>query len=174
MRSVAFDTARIRRLTVVPCRHRRRTGRRQHGRGALQASAEPRQWLKEREGVDEVGISCFVLSRLVLIQSACRKLLRRFEDLDAGSSALSLDLAQGFETLAFNSSAIASALLKVRRPVVRSRPLALTLPATARLGRSELLHRGPLVQAAARARDSAYDSQGDCCRRARQAVGPPA
>ncbi|BGP28114.1 hypothetical protein JCM10295v2_007101 [Rhodotorula toruloides] len=42
-----------------------------------------------------------------------KKLLRRFEDLGASSTALSLDLAQGFETLAFNSGAIASALLKL-------------------------------------------------------------
>ncbi|BGP35932.1 hypothetical protein JCM10296v2_007784 [Rhodotorula toruloides] len=46
-----------------------------------------------------------------------KKLLRRFEDLGASSTALSLDLAQGFETLAFNSSAIASALLKLASDV---------------------------------------------------------
>ncbi|EGU11742.2 Dynactin [Rhodotorula toruloides ATCC 204091] len=63
-----------------------------------------------------------------------KKLLRRFEDLGASSTALSLDLAQGFETLAFNSSAIASALLKLASDVqsycaeVRSskQPLELT------------------------------------------------
>lgn len=43
-----------------------------------------------------------------------RKLLRCFDDLGSTSSALSVDHAQGFETLAFNSSTIAGAVLKVR------------------------------------------------------------
>ncbi|CEQ40814.1 SPOSA6832_02476 [Sporobolomyces salmonicolor] len=43
-----------------------------------------------------------------------KKLLRRFDDLAASSSALNLDHAQGFETLAYNSTAIASAVSKVR------------------------------------------------------------
>lgn len=42
-----------------------------------------------------------------------RKLFRRFEDLVSTSSALSLDHAEGFETLAYNSTAIAQAVSKV-------------------------------------------------------------
>lgn len=43
----------------------------------------------------------------------CRKLLRRFDDLVSNSSALNLDHAEGFETLAYNSTAIAQAVSKV-------------------------------------------------------------
>jgi len=43
-----------------------------------------------------------------------KKLLRRLEDLVGASSALSMEHVQGFETLAFNSSAIATATAKVR------------------------------------------------------------
>ncbi|GAA5890444.1 hypothetical protein JCM6882_002923 [Rhodosporidiobolus microsporus] len=42
-----------------------------------------------------------------------KKLLRRFDDLGSSSSALSDEHAQGFETLAYNSSAIASAVVKL-------------------------------------------------------------
>ncbi|GAA5828534.1 hypothetical protein JCM11251_000839 [Rhodosporidiobolus azoricus] len=42
-----------------------------------------------------------------------KKLLRRFDDLNSASSALSDEHAQGFETLAYNSSAIASAVVKL-------------------------------------------------------------
>ncbi|KPV72878.1 uncharacterized protein RHOBADRAFT_38979 [Rhodotorula graminis WP1] len=42
-----------------------------------------------------------------------KKLLRRFDDLGSTSSALSVEHAQGFETLAFNSSTIAGAVLKL-------------------------------------------------------------
>ncbi|GAA5939048.1 hypothetical protein JCM3775_002659 [Rhodotorula graminis] len=42
-----------------------------------------------------------------------KKLLRRFDDLGSTSSALSVEYAQGFETLAFNSSTIAGAVLKL-------------------------------------------------------------
>lgn len=100
-------------------RRGRRVGRRQHGRRALQAAAKPRQWVEERQSADEVSNPCARVCERVLIEPACRKLLRRFEDLGANSTALSLDLAQGFETLAFNSSAIASALLKVRGAQVK-------------------------------------------------------
>ena len=40
---------------------------------------------------------------------------RRLDELQTAGSAASLEHAQGLETLAFNSSAIASALSKVRR-----------------------------------------------------------
>ncbi|GAA5897736.1 hypothetical protein JCM8208_000245 [Rhodotorula glutinis] len=46
-----------------------------------------------------------------------KKLLRRFDDLGSTSSALSVDHAQGFETLAFNSSTIAGAVLKLASDV---------------------------------------------------------
>ncbi|GAA6010163.1 hypothetical protein JCM10207_005646 [Rhodosporidiobolus poonsookiae] len=42
-----------------------------------------------------------------------KKLLRRFDDLGGSSSALNLEHAQGFETLAYNSSAISSAMVKL-------------------------------------------------------------
>ncbi|BGP20858.1 hypothetical protein JCM10213v2_009023 [Rhodosporidiobolus nylandii] len=42
-----------------------------------------------------------------------KKLLRRFDDLTASSSALSLEHAEGFETLAYNSSAISGAVVKL-------------------------------------------------------------
>ncbi|GJN94727.1 hypothetical protein Rhopal_007818-T1 [Rhodotorula paludigena] len=63
-----------------------------------------------------------------------KKLLRRFDDLNATSSALSVDHAQGFETLAYNSSAIAGAMLKLASDVqhyvveVRSTKQPLELP----------------------------------------------
>jgi dynactin 1 len=56
-----------------------------------------------------------------------RKLLRRFDDLGASSSALSEEHAQGFETLAYNSSAIAGAVVKVRLSDSLSPSLILTL-----------------------------------------------
>ncbi|GAA5820892.1 hypothetical protein JCM10212_006257 [Sporobolomyces blumeae] len=46
-----------------------------------------------------------------------KKLVRRFADLLSTSSALSLDHAQGFETLAFNSTAIAGAVAKLSSDV---------------------------------------------------------
>ncbi|GAA5970337.1 hypothetical protein JCM11641_001670 [Rhodosporidiobolus odoratus] len=42
-----------------------------------------------------------------------KKLLRRFDDLTSNSSALSLEHAEGLETLAYNSSAIAGAVVKL-------------------------------------------------------------
>ncbi|GAA5932529.1 hypothetical protein JCM1841_000239 [Sporobolomyces salmonicolor] len=67
-----------------------------------------------------------------------KKLLRRFDDLAASSSALNLDHAQGFETLAYNSTAIASAVSKLASDIshycaeVRSskQPLQLSTIAT--------------------------------------------
>ncbi|GAA5901065.1 hypothetical protein JCM5296_007301 [Sporobolomyces johnsonii] len=67
-----------------------------------------------------------------------KKLLRRFDDLAASSSALNLDHAQGFETLAYNSTAIASAVSKLASDIshycaeVRSskQPLQLSTLAT--------------------------------------------
>ncbi|GAA5998800.1 hypothetical protein JCM5350_006650 [Sporobolomyces pararoseus] len=47
-----------------------------------------------------------------------KKLLRRFEDLASKSSTLSLDHAEGFETLAYNSTAIAQAVSKLASDVL--------------------------------------------------------
>ncbi|GAA5968987.1 hypothetical protein JCM3765_002274 [Sporobolomyces pararoseus] len=47
-----------------------------------------------------------------------KKLLRRFEDLESKSSSLSLDHAEGFETLAYNSTAIAQAVSKLGSDVL--------------------------------------------------------
>ncbi|GAA5880816.1 hypothetical protein JCM16303_005127 [Sporobolomyces ruberrimus] len=47
-----------------------------------------------------------------------KKLLRRFDDLVSNSSALNLDHAEGFETLAYNSTAIAQAVSKLGSDVL--------------------------------------------------------
>ncbi|GAA5851867.1 hypothetical protein JCM8547_000082 [Rhodosporidiobolus lusitaniae] len=59
-----------------------------------------------------------------------KKLLRRFDELTASSSALNAEHAQGFETLAYNSSAIAGAIVKLASDIsayissLRSSPLS--------------------------------------------------
>ena len=50
---------------------------------------------------------------LTLYSLTFRKLLRRFDDLASNSSALNLEPAVGFETLAYNSTAISQAVSKV-------------------------------------------------------------
>ncbi|GAA5900012.1 uncharacterized protein JCM6883_006062 [Sporobolomyces salmoneus] len=47
-----------------------------------------------------------------------KKLLRRFDDLASTSSALNLDHAEGFDTLAYNSTAIAQAVSKLASDVL--------------------------------------------------------
>lgn len=53
---------------------------------------------------------------LKLISCDLRKLLRRLDDLVSNSSALSMEHITGFENLAYNSSALATACAKVRLP----------------------------------------------------------
>lgn len=102
----------------LPCRRREGPRRREHRRRVVQAVTAPRQPGKERQSAHQVcrcsypSLRCRELTSF--LASLVRKLLRRLDDLVSNSSALSMEHAQGFETLAFNSTAISSAAAKVR------------------------------------------------------------